>query len=70
MLIKFSIIFLLKMIKGKTKIDSNCYNIMFKTVILNNKYMVYRLVQAILDYQKFILMLWIKNSILKIINYH
>ena len=38
------------MLKEKTKISSLCYNAMFKAVFTNNKYMLSRLVQAILDY--------------------
>ena len=38
------------MIKEKTKISSLCYNAMFKAVFSNNKYMLSRLVQAILNY--------------------
>ena len=38
------------MLKEKTKISSLCYNAMFKAVFYNNKYMLSRLVQAILDY--------------------
>ena len=34
----------------KTKIASLCYNAMFKAVFSNNKYMLSRLVQSILDY--------------------
>ena len=34
----------------KTKIANLCYNAMFKAVFYNNKYMLSRLVQAILDY--------------------
>ena len=38
------------MIENKTKIASLCYNAMFKAVFSNNKYMLSRLVQSILDY--------------------